>query len=65
MSNNKKYTVLQKECVACGCCMKKCPKGAIQVIHGMYAQIDESKCIGCGICMRTCPASVIVPKEGI
>lgn len=50
-------------CVACGCCVKVCPLGAIQVDRGLYAQVDGSKCVGCGKCARECPASVITITE--
>lgn len=59
----RKAYVNQKECVACGCCMKVCPKGAIQVFRGIMAQVDHEKCIGCGRCALECPAGVITLKE--
>lgn len=43
----------QNRCVACGVCVKICPKDAISIYKGCYAQIDEEKCIGCGICEKT------------
>ncbi|CUH92732.1 4Fe-4S binding protein [Herbinix luporum] len=46
-------------CVACGSCIKVCPKQAISIYRGVYAQVDESKCIGCGLCAKECPASII------
>ena len=30
--------VSQKECVACGCCVKVCPLGAVRVHEGMSAK---------------------------
>ena len=51
--------VAQNECVACGCCVKVCPKGAIKVYKGLYAQVDEELCIGCGRCAAECPAAII------
>lgn len=48
-----------KQCVACGSCVKVCPKGAITVPKGIYAVVDEEKCIGCGLCAKVCPASII------
>ena len=35
------YAVDEKLCVSCGCCIKVCPKEAIEVKNGMYAIIDE------------------------
>ena len=55
--------VAQSDCVACGCCAKVCPLGAIRVFQGIAAQVDEGKCVGCGKCARECPASVIEIRE--
>lgn len=55
----RKAIVNIRECVACGCCIKVCPRGAISVPKGIYAEIDKSLCIGCGKCANECPASII------
>ena len=55
----KKASIPQSECVACGCCIKVCPLGAISIYKGTYAQVDEAKCVGCGKCVKECPASII------
>lgn len=55
----RKATVSIKECVACGCCMKVCPKKAIAIPRGIYAEINPQLCVGCGKCVAECPASVI------
>lgn len=49
----------QDRCVACGVCMKACPKNAISIYKGCYAVVDENLCIGCGICEKNCPAGVM------
>lgn len=60
MANTKKRaTVDSGQCVACGCCVKVCPKGAVSIDYGRYACIDFHKCVGCGLCLKECPASVI------
>ena len=59
----RKAVVAQSECVACGCCVKVCPMGALEINHGLYAQIHEDKCVGCGKCAKECPASVIEIRE--
>lgn len=51
--------VTEDICVACGACVKVCPKEAINIHRGIYAIVDENKCVGCGICAKECPASVI------
>ena len=48
-----------QECVACGCCIKVCPKNAISIPKGIYAVIDRELCVGCGKCAKECPASII------
>ena len=49
-------------CVACGCCVKVCPVGAVTIRRGVRAEIADT-CIGCGQCARECPASVIELRE--
>lgn len=58
-TNRKKAIISQKECVACGCCLKACPKGAISILNGTYATVDIERCIGCSLCEKICPASII------
>lgn len=55
----RKATVKTEECVACGCCVKVCPKNAISILKGMFSVIDHELCIGCGKCAKECPASII------
>ncbi len=55
----RKATVSIRECVACGCCMKVCPKNAITISKGIFAEINPELCVGCGKCAKECPASVI------
>ena len=51
-------------CVACGVCLKSCPKGAIEIYRGCHAVVDDAKCVGCGLCGKVCPAGCIVVREG-
>ncbi|WP_101698448.1 ATP-binding protein [Clostridium minihomine] len=55
----KKIAFVSPECVACGCCVKVCPKGAITVPKGIRAEVNEQLCIGCTRCAKVCPAQVI------
>lgn len=55
----RKATVSTRECVACGCCIKVCPRSAITVPNGIHAVIDRELCVGCGKCVKECPASII------
>ena len=59
----RKAFVQQSDCVACGCCVKVCPLGAIQIMKGIMAEVDMTKCVGCGKCAQECPASVIEIQE--
>lgn len=59
----RKAQVDNEVCVACGCCVKVCPMGAIEVVRGVAARVDAGKCVGCGKCVAECPASVIALQE--
>ena len=60
----KRYAnVFQRECVACGTCVKVCPRDAIAIVSGMFAEVNPNKCVGCSLCAKACPASVIDMKE--
>ncbi len=55
----KKAFVNKTFCVACGSCMKVCPRNAISIPKGIFAVIDHEKCVGCKQCSLICPASTI------
>ena len=59
----RKALVDSKTCVACGCCVKICPRDAIEIWKGITARISLEKCVGCGRCAKECPASVITIQE--
>lgn len=63
IKKRRKAVVDQKACVACGCCVKVCPVGAIEIWKGIAAQVNQDKCVGCGKCAKECPASVIEIQE--
>ena len=46
-------------CVACGVCVLECPRQAISIYKGCYADVDENLCVGCGLCAKACPANAI------
>ena len=48
----RKAVINRKQCVACGCCMKVCPRNAITIPKGIHADVNRQLCVGC-------PASVI------
>lgn len=55
----RKAIVNIQACVACGCCMKICPRNAITIPNGIHAVINRDLCVGCGKCVKECPASII------
>ncbi len=60
MCKKKRQAVVQTAaCVACGTCVDVCPRGALTIYRGSFAQVDASRCVGCGRCVRECPASII------
>lgn len=60
----KKIACVDKKiCVACGVCVKTCPKNAIRIYRGCYAVTDTAKCVGCGLCAKACPAGCITIQE--
>ena len=63
IKKKRKAFVQQSDCVACGCCVKVCPLGAIQIMNGIMAEVDMTKCVGCGKCAKECPAIVIIIRE--
>ncbi len=66
MSKSVRLASIGKDCVACGCCLRVCPKGAIAISTGIRAQIKSELCVGCGKCVGVCPAAVItlINREG-
>lgn len=63
MSKRKKIALIDKDCVACGCCVRVCPRGALSVYKGFLAKVAQERCIGCGKCADACPAQVISMVE--
>ena len=62
---SRRAVVREDTCVACGCCVKVCPLGAIQVWKGVAARVDTDRCVGCGKCAGECPAGTISLKARV
>ena len=56
---SKKYAFVEKDCVACGTCLKTCSRSAMSIYKGVRASCDPFRCAGCGKCAQVCPAGVI------
>lgn len=59
----RKANVDKGICVACGVCVIQCPRAAINIVKGCYAQVESDTCVGCGLCEKACPANAITVKE--
>lgn len=63
---SKRLAAIDKSrCVACGACTKVCPRSALSIFRGCYAQVDEALCVGCGRCAGVCPMGSINIKERV
>ena len=56
MTLSPRLAQIGKECVACGSCLRVCPRGAIHIASGVTAQVNSD---ACGRCAKICPADVI------
>ena len=63
MALSKRLAQVGREGVACGTCVKVCPRTAIRVASGVTARVDGALCVGCGRCAKVCPADVIAMVE--
>ena len=63
MALSKRLAQVGRECVACGTCVKVCPRTAIRVASGVTARVDGALCVGCGRCAKVGPADVIAMVE--
>lgn len=63
MVSKRHALVARDRCVACGACMKECPRQAVSVFCGSWAEIDIKACIGCGRCAKVCPADCVTLTE--
>ena len=60
----KRHAIVEQSlCVACGCCVKVCPLGAIKIVCGVSAQINPETCVGCGKCEQHCPQHIAIRRE--
>ena len=63
IKKKRRAFVNEADCVACGCCVKVCPRNANELWKGIAAKINLDACVGCAKCVKECPASVIAIRE--
>ena len=63
MLSKRLAEVDRARCVACGACAQECPKGAVRIMNGCFARIQEEICVGCGKCAKICLAGCIEVKD--
>ena len=62
----KRFALIDKNsCVACGACIKECPRQAILIHKGCYALVNAEQCVGCSKCEKVCPVGCIEIKERV
>jgi uncharacterized Fe-S center protein len=54
MHSSSQPKIVEKNCTACGQCVKYCASKAIAVNKSKKAEIDYVKCVGCGQCIAVC-----------
>jgi uncharacterized protein (DUF362 family)/Pyruvate/2-oxoacid:ferredoxin oxidoreductase delta subunit len=57
--------VIKEKCIACGVCRDSCPMGAITLLGGNSAQINDDTCIRCYCCHEMCPESAITLQRSL
>ncbi|MDR1756356.1 MAG: DUF362 domain-containing protein [Culturomica sp.] len=62
MHSTSQPKIIEKNCVACGICVKYCAHSAIK-IENRHAGIDYGKCVGCGQCVALCQYNAAVLAE--
>ena len=61
---SKSIAFIHKDsCVACGCCLKICPRQALDIWKGSYAIVSHDLCVGCGKCLSVCPGNLLKKGE--
>ena len=54
---------VEHKCIACGNCIKHCPRGNLKMVKGRIEVHDS--CAGCGYCLKYCPQKALhVVKVG-
>ncbi len=53
LHTKKEIAFMSHKCTMCGICLRKCPKGVIDL--NRTSRIDRDKCDLCGECVRYCP----------
>ena len=57
--------IISQSCISCNLCINYCPVGAINIVKGKLAVVDQAACVECGTCYRSkiCPVNAIIYPE--
>ena len=55
---------INKDCIGCGACAKKCPEQAISGEVKKRFDIDSDLCTECGTCFATCTRGAVCDPDG-
>ena len=68
-NSTKHILLLTNRCIACGMCVKACPKGVlnqISILIHKHAHVEQADlCIGCLKCIKSCRQKAIVARRGM
>jgi NADH-quinone oxidoreductase subunit F len=56
------FSIIEKDCIGCGRCLKVCPSSAITGENKKPHVIDEKLCIRCRACYEVCPVDAVLIK---
>ncbi|MBU1247666.1 MAG: 4Fe-4S binding protein, partial [Proteobacteria bacterium] len=71
ISKSEKYSSIkpvhiEKKCIGCGQCAKRCPVGLLSSYTGLYLNREaKEQCIGCMACVHTCMQKAKVAKVNL
>lgn len=57
-------SIVEKDCILCGICHKKCPASAINVDKKQKTwTIERMACVQCNACVETCPKKCLINEN--
>jgi pyruvate formate lyase activating enzyme len=59
ISPKPQLSYVAEKCIACGECVKACPRGALSLDAAQNAALDRKRCDNCGRCAAVCDAKAL------